>query len=341
MNGMRKKINVAGKVIADFTRPFLVAECGINHNGSMALAKKMILAARDNGADAVKFQFFRNGHLINPYLAESNDIIKILSKVGLTAEQVRELKLFSDKAGIIFFATAFDPETVDVLDRLDVPLIKIASGDINNFMLLEKAARTKRPVIFSTGASTKSEVRTAFEFMRKWDDSLCVLHCVSMYPALPQQMQLQNIMDLRKQLGVPAGLSDHTAGLDACYASAAIGAAVIEKHFTLSRGMKGPDQKLSTEPAELKKIRETIDMISLMFDKNERKPLRQEIKGNYWGRRSLVAARNIGKGTRFGDENVSALRPVKGLPASAWIDIKGRKAKRDIREGSFIRKGDF
>ena len=338
---MNKKIKIGGRVIENFGRPFLVAEAGINHNGDMKLAKKMIVAAGKAGADAVKFQFFQDGKLINPYIKESSAVIKILSKYSLTPPQVRDLKKFADKAGVLFFVTPFDLKAVEFCRTLEMPIYKIASGDINNFLLLEAVAKTKRPVFFSTGASTLKETDTAFGIMKRWNEALVPLHCVSLYPAQPFEMNLRTIPFFLERYRVPAGLSDHTLGTRVMEWAAVLGASVIEKHFTLDRKLKGPDHQLSVTPEELKKARVAMDEIALSLGQTGKKPDPKELKGNYWGRRSFVCVKKIAKGEEVSITNVEPLRPQKGLPASAGFNLLGRRTKRPIKEGEFIRIEDL
>ena len=338
---MKKNLTIAGRKIANFERPFLVAEAGINHNGSLALAKKMIVAARDAGADAVKFQFFQDNKLINPYIKESTAVIRILSKYSLTPEKVRELKKFSDKAKMLFFVTPFDLKAAAFCETLDMRLYKIASGDINNFLLLEAVAKTKKPVFFSTGAASLKEVDTAFGIMKRWNETLVPLHCVSLYPAQPGEMNLRTLTFFQERYRVPVGLSDHSLGTKVMEWAGVLGAAVIEKHFTLDRNLEGPDQKLSVNPAELEQTRRTIDEIVTSLGQTGKKPDPKELKGNYWGRRSFVAVKKIDPDDEITVQNMEPLRPQKGLPASSAFNLLGRKAKRTIKEGEFIRLEDL
>ncbi len=322
-------------------RPFLVAEAGINHNGSLPVARRMILAAKESGADAVKFQYFQKDRLINPYIKDSTGVIKILSKYFMTEKFARELKLFGDKTGIPVFFTAFDVDAVDILEKLDVKLYKIASGDIVNLHLQEKVCRTGKPVIFSAGAATLAETDIAFKYMKKFSKDLCLLHCVSLYPAKPAEMNLKTIPFLNKRYGIPVGLSDHSMGDVSALIAVSLGAAVIEKHFTLDRKMAGPDQQLSCNPAELKKIRQGLNDASLAMGIFGKIPLEKELKGNEWGRRSIVAVADIPAGNKIGVRDIDILRPSRGLPASEFGHVAGKKAKRDIKKGAWIRKEDI
>lgn len=200
---MNRNIKIGGRTVRNFGRPFLVAEAGINHNGDMNLAKKMIVSAGQAGADAIKFQFFQDGKLINPYIKESTGVIKILSKYSLSPKQVRELKKYADKVKVLFFVTPFDLEAVEFCRNLDMPVYKIASGDINNFLLLEAVAKIRKPVFFSAGASTLKETDTAFGIMKRWNENLVPLHCVSLYPAQSSEMNLRTIPFLQERYRTP------------------------------------------------------------------------------------------------------------------------------------------
>ena len=322
-------------------RPFLIAEAGINHNGSLAIAKKMILAAKEAGADAVKFQYFQKDRLINPYIKDSIAVIKILSKYFMTEKFAREVKLFGDKAGIPCFFTAFDVGAVDVLEKLEVKYYKLASGDIVNLYLQEKVCRTGKPVIFSAGAATLAETDKAFNHMKKINKDLSLLHCISLYPAQPAEMNLKTIPFLAKRYGIPVGLSDHTMGEISVLAAVALGARIIEKHFTLDRKMAGPDQQLSCNPVEFKKIRQGLDSCATAVGVPGKFPLERELKGNEWGRRSIVAVADIAAGNRIGASDIDLLRPMRGLPASEFGHVAGKKAKRNIKKGEWISDGDL
>jgi len=331
-------LNINGKIVSNWHRPFLVAEIGINHNGSLSLAKKTIIAAKESGADAVKFQFFRKGFLINPYLKESTPVIKILEKNALTEKMIRDIKLFCDKIGILFFATVFDLKGVDILESLNVSLYKIASGDINNLSLIEKVAKTKKPVVLSTGASILKEVDRAVSILKKYKTKFCLLHCVSLYPAPLEKMNLKTISFFFKRYKMPSGLSDHTVGIKASEWAVSLGAAMIEKHFTLNRSLKGPDHKLSLDPEGFSSLCKTVELMFKTFGEEKKSVLNEELQSHMWGRRSPVAIKKINKSERISDENVILLRPQKGLSAEYLKNIIGKKAKIDIPEGTIFNK---
>lgn len=336
-----KKIIIENKSISNFSKPFLIAEIGINHNGSMTLAKEMIVAAKESGADAVKFQFFQKDKLINPYTKKGSSIAKTLSKYTLTKDQVTSLKEYSTKNQISFLATPFDTDAVKFLKSLKQSFYKIASGDINNFMLLESVAKTQKPIILSTGASKLSEIKEAFSFIKKWNSKIILLHCVSLYPTPSDRINLWSIPFLQNTFQIPIGLSDHTKGIKVMLYAALQGASVIEKHFTLDKKLKGPDQKLSATPSDFKRYTKALKQILAITGEYNKKPLPLELDGHFWGRRSLVASKDIHIGDVLSSENIIPLRPMENLPASDYLKMKFKKAKNFIKAGSYISRKDF
>jgi sialic acid synthase SpsE len=322
-------------------KPYLIAECGINHNGSLATAKRMIQEAKKAGADAVKFQYFQKDRLINPYVEDATGVIKILSKYFMTEKFAREVKLHSDKVGMTCFFTPFDVDAVDVLEKLGMELYKIASGDIVNPLLQERVCRTGKPVILSTGAATLEETDQAVRFMRKRARDLALLHCVSLYPAKTEEMNLLTISFLAKRFGTIVGLSDHSMDDAASVVSIALGGMIVEKHFTLDKKMSGPDHRLSANPAEFALLRKRLDSVFAGLGHAGKHPLHQELKGHEWGRRSIVVLRDVKKGERIQSADLDLLRPRRGLGSEAWFHVVGQRAKRDLRRGEWIRKGDF
>lgn len=323
------------------SKPYLIAECGINHNGSLATAKKMIQEAKKSGADAVKFQYFQKDKLINPYVEDATGVIKILSKYFMTEKFAREVKLHSDKVGITCFFTPFDVDAVDVLEKLGMELYKIASGDIVNPCLQEKVCKTGKPVILSAGAATLKETDRAMGFMRKRTKDLALLHCVSLYPAKTEEMNLMTIPFLAKRYGTVVGLSDHSMDDAAALVSTALGGMIVEKHFTLDRKMSGPDQQLSANPAEFVLLRKRLDRVYAGLGHVGKFPNQQELKGNEWGRRSIVVVRDVSKGQCIEEKDLDLLRPRRGLGSEEWTRVVGQRAKRDLRIGEWIRKGDY
>jgi len=336
-----KKIIIEKKSVSNFSKPFLIAEIGINHNGSMSLAKEMIRAAKESGADAVKFQFFQKNKLINPYTKKSSDVAKTLAKYTLKKEQVAILKEYATKNKISFLATPFDIDAVKFLQSLKQSFYKIASGDINNFMILESVAKTRKPIILSTGAATLSEIKEAFKFIQKWNSKIILLHCVSLYPTPTDKINLWSIPFLQNVFQTPVGLSDHTKGIKVMLYAALLGASVIEKHFTLDKKLKGPDQKISATPADLKKYIQALKELLPMTGEYSKNPVDLELEGHFWGRRSLVASKDIHIGDIFSNKNIIPLRPMEKLPASDYLKIKSKKAKKFIKAGAYISKKDF
>lgn len=331
---------VAGRTVRNGGRPFLVAEVGINHNGSVRLAERMIAAAKEAGADAVKFQFLRRGRLVNPGLRESGPVLKVLDRCVLPDGAMGRLKRFADRVGLVWFATVFDEEAVGILEGWGVELYKVASGDVVNRPLLERVVRTGRPVLCSTGAATLREVDAAVGVLSRSRGGFGLLHCVSLYPAPLERMNLRTVPYLARRYGCVSGLSDHTAGSEAAEWSVALGAAVVEKHFTLDKGLPGPDHRLSVTPKELARLRRRLDLVVQAVGVEGKRVLEEEVEGHFWGRRSPVAARALRRGERVGREDVVLLRPQAGLPTSAWGRLVGRRVRRDIGAGELFREGD-
>lgn len=337
----RGVLEVGGVRLRNGGRPFLVAEVGINHNGSVGLAKRMVLAAKEAGADAVKFQFFRKGRLVNPYLDGSGPVLRVLERCVLSDSAMGEVKRYADRAGILWFATIFDPGGVEVLERLEVGLYKVASGDIVNAPLLERVVRTGKPVLCSTGAATREEVDRAVRVLRRGRGGFGLLHCVSLYPAPLERMNLRTVPYYARRYACVAGLSDHTRGTEAAEWAVVLGAAVVEKHFTVDRSLPGPDQRLSMTPEGFRRLRRRLDRIVEALGEETKTVLEEELRGNFWGRRSPVCVKALRRGERITAEHIDLLRPQAGLPATAWRRLLGRRSRRDIAEGELFGERDL
>lgn len=268
--------------------PFLVAEIGLNHNNDLEIGKKTIEAAAKSGARAVKFQSYITEHFIAEDQEKSKFLYDIFKKYELNEKFHREFQKVAHDNGLSFFSTPLDVESVDLLLNLNVPAIKIASGDIVNSELLIKVASTKLPIFLSTGASTLSEVIRALEFLKDHDvESLCLMHCVSLYPAPPETLNLQTL-DLYKELtDGPIGFSDHSHGDTAAIIAVGMGASVIEKHFTLDKNLPGPDHTISADPKELGNLSKNIQTAYEMRGSKKKFLNPDEEKSYFFGRRSL------------------------------------------------------
>lgn len=328
-------------------RAFLIAEAGVNHNGSIELACALIDAAKQAGADAVKFQSFKADRLATAgapkadYQVENTgreeSQLEMLRRLELTLGAHRALLAHCRKKRIHFLSTPFDEESADFLDELGLWLFKIPSGEITNLPFLAHVARKGKPIILSTGMSSLAEVRTAVRTIEKAGNrDLVVLHCVSNYPADPADVNLRAMATLEKALGHPAGLSDHTEGIEIPLAAAALGAKVIEKHFTLDRSLPGPDHRASLEPAELTAMVSGIRKIERALGTGKKIPAAAETGTARVARKSLVAAADIARGTVLTPALLAVKRPGTGLAPALAPKLVGRRATRAVPEGTLI-----
>ena len=322
-------------------RVFVIAEAGVNHNGDLALAEKLVDAAKAAGADAVKFQTFRSDNVASdtaalaPYqsAAGMRDGQKaMLAKLELDELAHQRLQARARKAGLEFLSTPFDEESADMLDRLEIPRFKIPSGEITNKGLIEHVARKGRPLILSTGMSTLDEVRRAVGWISAVSSApLTVLHCVTEYPAPADQINLRAMDALREALGLPVGYSDHTLGTEISVAAVALGAAMIEKHLTLGRAMIGPDHAASLEPAEFAEMIRQIRAVSSALGDGVKRPAPCEEKNRAATRRSLVAARALPAGRALARADLAAKRPDVGVSPADLDRVLGKTLRRALR----------
>src|SRR6185369_17047632 len=344
---MATTIQVGDKRIGAGAPVFIIAEAGVNHNGDLDMAKRLIHVAVAAGADAVKFQSFKAEVLVTATAPKANyqtqttpaaeSQLEMLRKLELSKEDHEELAAYCKSKGILFLSTPFDEASADLLDTLSVPLFKISSGDLTNTPLLTHVAKKQKPVILSTGMANLAEVREAVETLNAAGcDKIVLLHCVSDYPADPADMNLRAIQTLRETFGVPAGFSDHTQGLEVALAAAALGASVIEKHFTLDRTLPGPDHRASLEPAELTTFISGIRTVESSLGNGEKVPTAREIETAKVARRSIVAAQTIPSGKIVERHMLAVKRPATGLPPAQLDSIVGRKTRVEIREGTLL-----
>jgi N,N'-diacetyllegionaminate synthase len=325
---MKNTITIGERAINANSEPYLIAEIGLNHNHDLKLARKMIKSARESGADAVKFQAYRTENLVR----KSEGVFSLFKSLELSFE---ELKMCSDMAreeGITFFATAFCHETVDWLEQLDVPCYKIASMDITWLDLISRAARTGKPVILSTGASSLGEIERALgAVMKTGTSSPALLHCISKYPPAPGEMNLQMISRFRELFPCPVGLSDHSPGSTMSVAATALGATIFEKHFTLDKNMDGPDHSISLDPSDFKRLRKDItEAHAAMQDMASE---RADISIATGGRRSLFTTSSLAKGTILEKKHIAVVRPGTGTAPEYLPLFIGRKTTKALKEG--------
>ena len=317
----------------------IIAEAGVNHNGSLARAKEMALAAKRAGADIVKYQTAVPEQVVSKF-AEKADYqkaqtgagesqLEMVRRIHFGFEAHRELAAYCKEIGIQYLSTPFDLASIDFLATLDMPVWKIPSGEITNLPYLEKVAALKKPLILSTGMSALSEIEDALRVLEEGgSEDITLLHCNTEYPT--------PMRDLREQFGLPVGFSDHTLGIEADIAAAALGACVIEKHFTLDRTLEGPDHKASLEPNELAAMVRAVRNVELALGDGKKRVTESEAKNRPIARKSIVAKRAIRAGETFSEENLTTKRPGDGVSPMRWHEVLGKTAKRDFAEDEKI-----
>ena len=328
---------------------FIIAEAGVNHNGSIELAKKLIDVASDAGADAVKFQTFKAETLVSrsaqkaSYQKETTEAsesqFEMLKKLELNVMTHKELIHYCETKNIMFLSTPFDLESIQLLDELGLTIFKIPSGEITNLPYLRAIAKLNKKVILSTGMATMQEVKDAFEVLvhnGTKKENITILHANTMYPTPMEDVNLNAMLTLQKEFNVHVGYSDHTLGIEVPTAAVAMGASCIEKHFTLSRKMEGPDHKASLEPEELKAMVQAIRNIEKALGSFEKKPSPSETPNIIVARKSIVASRAIKKGETFSQNNLNVKRPAGGLNPMKWDEVLGSLAQRDYKPDEMI-----
>jgi N,N'-diacetyllegionaminate synthase len=325
----------------------VIAEAGVNHNGSIDTARQMVRAAARAGADAVKFQTFKAEKLataIAPkagYQAkatgENENQLEMLRKLELSESNFRELLEECRKNDVLFLSTPFDEDSADFLDSIGLESFKISSGDINNLPFLAHIARKGKPIILSTGMSYLEEVDVAVRAVRAaGNQDLVLLHCTSNYPADPADVNLRAMIVLGQAFQVPIGYSDHSNGLEIAMAAVAMGACVLEKHFTLDRSLPGPDHQASLEPAELEGLIRGIRKVEVSLGSGRKEPAESEKSTAAVSRKSIVARIDIQAGTVLDDMHLIMMRPGTGLPSIMLPYVLGRKAQVNIPAGTLI-----
>lgn len=328
----------------------IIAEAGVNHNGDMVLARELIDVAADAGADLVKFQTFNADRLVTPTAKKADYQTKAMKGIVETQHQMlKRLELTrSDHEALIqhcadkeigFLSTGFDIQSINFLVDLGVTLFKVPSGEITNLPYLRHIGSYGQSVILSTGMATLAEVENALHILEKAGTALgniTVLHCSTQYPTPMQDVNLRAMLTMRDAFGVRVGYSDHTQGIEIPIAAAALGASVIEKHFTLDRQLPGPDHQASLEPAELKAMVSGIRHVELALGDGKKKPMGAEQENKYVIRKSLVAAKAIQAGDQFSENNLVAKRPGVGLSPMCWDEVIGKVAKRNFSENELI-----
>lgn len=337
-----KKIRIGTRAIGEGESCFIIAEAGSNHNGNLEQAKKLIELAKDAGADAVKFQLYTAEGLYSKYTPEFSYLkgkkpFDVIKSIETPRKWLKDLAAYSRDRGIMFLATPFDYEAVDLLDKF-VPAFKISSFEIIDLELIRYASEKNKPLIISTGMANLGEIEDAINAAKSTgNEDIILLHCNSVYPAPYEIVNLKAITSMKAAFKLPVGFSDHTIGIHISIAAAARGASVIEKHYTLDRNLPGPDHSFAIEPIELRQMVKNIrDVESSLGDGIKR---RSELEGKEMfikGRRSLHAKIDISKGTKITREIISVKRPGYGIKPRDICNVMGRTAKRNIMQDEWI-----
>lgn len=329
----------------------IIAEAGVNHNGSIDVAKQLVQKAKEAGVDYIKFQTFKASKLVTKSAKqaeyqqknigkEGDSQYQMLKKLELSPEEHEILIDYCKELGIKFFSTAFDFDSIDYLHSLNLGLWKVPSGEVTNYPFLKRIAAYNEPTILSTGMCDMQDVRNAVEALYKnglSKENLILLHCNTEYPTPFEDVNLKAMETLREEFGVEVGYSDHTKGIEVPIAAVALGATVIEKHFTLDRNMEGPDHKASLEPDELKAMVSAIRNIEKAVGGDGTKHVSESERKNIAiARKSIVAACDIKAGETFTEENLTVKRPGNGISPMRWEEIVGQKAKKDFNEDELI-----
>ncbi len=326
---------------------FVIAEAGVNHNGSLELAKKLVDTAKDSGADCVKFQTFISKNIVSKNAVKADYQKKqtkteesqqdMLKKLELSFDDFVELNQYCSEKNIEFLSTAFDFDSIDFLNSLGISRWKIPSGEITNLPYLIKIAQLNKPVILSTGMSTMNDIKKAiFALKENGSGEITVLHCTTEYPTPFNEVNLKAMLSINKEFGVKVGYSDHTRGIEVPIAAVALGATVIEKHFTLNRNMEGPDHRASLEPGELKAMVDSIRNIESALGDGIKQPTESEKKNMIVARKSIIAKRDIKKGETLTEDNLTVKRPGDGISPMEWFDVLGTVAIRYFQEDELI-----
>lgn len=330
-------------------KTLIIAEAGVNHNGDLNLARGLIDVAADARADMVKFQTFSADRLVTArarkaeYQAQNTDGAEsqqaMIRRLELTRPMHEALIAHCDSRGIRFLSAAFDTTSVDMLVDLGLECFKIPSGEITNLPYLRHVGRLGTSVILSTGMATMGEIEAAIDVLEQAGaprERITVLHCTTEYPTPMPEVNLHAMQSIHAAFGVAVGYSDHTPGIEVAIAAVAMGASVIEKHFTLDRNLPGPDHKASLEPAELRMMISAIRNIELALGDGIKRPTASESRNKTVARKSLVASAPIKSGERFSERNVTAKRPGTGISPMRWDEVMGRTASRDFAPDELI-----
>lgn len=329
------------------SKVLIIAEAGVNHNGDINTAFRMIDAAKEAGADIIKFQTAKPESLVSKFAEKaeyqkaatgnSESQLDMIKRLLLKFEDYSLLKTYCEKVGIRFLSTPFDLDSIAFLDNLGIDFWKVPSGEITNYPYLVRIGKTEKPVVLSTGMSTMEEIEAALSVLKEnGTKEITLLHCNTQYPTPYEDVNLNAMNFLKEKTGLEVGYSDHTQGIAVPIAAAAMGATIIEKHFTLDKTMEGPDHKASLNPQELKDMCTAIRQIELAKGSGQKVVTASERENLSVARKSIVAAKRIRKGELFSEENITTKRPGTGISPMKWNVVLGQKANRDYEEDELI-----
>lgn len=344
-----QNFKIGGNAISEHSTVFIIAEAGVNHNGDIVIAKKMIEVAAQSGANAIKFQTFRAENLVTRRAAKADYQVEstgnsetqyeMLKKLELTPDNHLELMAHCRNRNIEFLSTPFDLKSIDMLEKIGMSIFKIPSGEITNLPYLKKIGSMNKEIILSTGMANIGEIETAIDILTNagtTKNKISVLHCNTEYPTLFRDVNLRAMLTIKNTFGVRVGYSDHTPGIEVSISAVALGAEIIEKHFTLDRNMEGPDHAASLEPDELKKMVDSIRNIELALGNGIKKPSASEAKNIEAVRKSIVAIKDIKAGEILTEENIGVKRPGKGISPMKFYEMIGKKAIKDFKQDDLI-----
>jgi len=331
-------LEIDGTKIGSRNPTYFIAEAGLNHNGRIDLAKKMIDEAHNVGADAIKFQTYKS----ESFLSSSSQYFDFFKNVELSFEEFKEIKNYADNSGITFLSTPFDFESSDYLKKIGVPAFKIASADLTNIPLLGHIAKMDLPMIISTGLGTMEEIEESINLCNSvGNNKIAILHCVADYPANPEETNLSAINTMKEKFQVPIGYSDNGESMIVDEIAVSLGADIIEKHFTLDKNMQGPDHSFSILPNDLKQLIAKFRLIEKIKGNGIKSPSNSEIKNKITIRKSITCSKFIHNGDILSSDNIAIKRPGDGIEPKHWYEIIGKRSTRDIEKDELIQWNDI
>jgi len=335
---MNNEIIINNKKIGSQHNPFFIAEAGLNHNGDIEIAKKMIDKAIESGADAIKFQTYKS----EEFLTESSEYFNFFKNVELSFDEFKELNNYAKEKNFTFFSAPFDIPSADFLYKIDVPCFKIASSDLTNMPLIRHIAKMKKPMIISTGIGTMKEIEEAVNWcLSENNDQIALLHCVANYPALPEETNLDAIKSMMKKFNFPIGFSDNGESELVDIAAVSLGACIVEKHYTLDKEFDGPDHSFSIEPKDLKKLTSQLSLIKKIKGTGLKQPTDFELLNKPAIRKSITAKVDILKGEKLTENNMSIKRPEGGIEPKSWDSLLSKCTNKLIKKDSVIKWDDL